>query len=81
MTPCNSPEIILNTLKEWQLEMNSPRNDRRVQTGYKEKLLKVQEFFKPPRKHLDSALGSIQNESLKSFEDEYNIWDWHRGQG
>ena len=39
-------ENILNTLRNWRLEMNSPYNDGWVQEGYREKLSKVEAFFK-----------------------------------
>ena len=57
----DSAENILNTLKKWKLEMDSPYNDGWVQAGFREKLKKVQEFFVP--KHLDNALEALKNDN------------------
>jgi hypothetical protein len=79
-----SPDHILNTLRNWKIEMNSPYNDGRVQQGYKEKLSKVEEFFKPSSKpnskHLDDAIQKMENpESLSSYEDEIELYENYGG--
>ena len=40
----DSPENILKTLNKWKLEMDSPYNDGWVRDGFREKLLKIQQF-------------------------------------
>jgi hypothetical protein len=73
-----SPEHILNTLRNWKLEMNSPYNDGWTREGYKEKLSKVEEFFKP--KHLDEALSaSNEPEALESYEEEIELYETYGG--
>ena len=74
----DSPENILNTLHKWRLEMDSPYNDGWVREGFKEKLLKIQEFFKT--KHLDKALRSMDNaENLATYEDEIELYETYGG--
>ena len=74
----DSPENILNTLKNWKLEMNSPRNDGWVQEGFRENLRKVQEFFVP--KYLDAALDKLKDsEDLAIYEDEVELYETYGG--
>ena len=74
----DSTDNILNTLHRWELEMNSPYNDGWVRKGFKEKLLKIQEFFKT--KHLDQALGSMQGaDDLPIYEDEIELYETYGG--
>tara|TARA_Y100000034_G_scaffold130086_1_gene187717 strand:- start:258 stop:497 length:240 start_codon:yes stop_codon:yes gene_type:complete len=69
---------VLNTLRKWKLEMDSPYNDGWVREGFKEKLLKVQEFFKT--KHLDEALNGLKNsEGLATYEDEIELYETYGG--
>jgi hypothetical protein len=76
----DSPENILNTLRKWKLEMNSPYNDGWVQQGFEEKLKKVKEFFIFKAKHLDNALESINNtEDLTTYEDELELYETYGG--
>ena len=74
----DSTDNILNTLKKWRLEMNSPYNDGWVQEEFREKLAQVQEFFVP--KHLDAALGKLKDaESLATYEDEVELYETYGG--
>ena len=58
--------------------MNSPYNDGWVQAGFKEKLLKVQEFFQV--KYLDMALNDLQDsEGLAAYEDELELYETYGG--
>ena len=75
-----SPEHILNTLKNWKIEMNSPYNDGWVQQSYKEKLSKVEEFFKPSLKHLDTAIKKMADpEALLAYENEIELYENYGG--
>lgn len=74
----DSPENILKTLGKWRLEMDSPYNDGWVREGFKEKILKVREFFKT--KYLDEALRSMEgDEDLKIYEDEIELYETYGG--
>jgi len=74
----DSEENILNTLRKWKLEMNSPYNDGWVQQGFKEKLLKVKDFFRD--KHLDSALEDLScGSKVGEFEDELELYETYGG--
>ena len=35
----------------------------------------------PERYHLEKALARCGDGCLQEFEDECNIWDWHKGWG
>jgi len=76
-----SPEYILNTLRNWKIEMNSPYNDGWVQQGYREKLSKVEEFFNSESKHLDTALQKLSEpEALATYEDEIELYETYGGE-
>ena len=80
ITTMISPEHILNTLKNWKIEMNSPYNDGWVQQSYKEKLSKVEEFFKPSLKHLDTAIKKMADpEALLAYENEIELYENYGG--
>jgi hypothetical protein len=75
-----SPEHILNTLRNWRLEMNSPHNDGWVQQGYREKLSEVEAFFEV--KHLDEALASCSSckpNAVRVYEDEIELYETYGG--
>jgi hypothetical protein len=74
----DSADNILNTLRRWELEMNSPYNDGWVREGFREKLFKVKGFFAP--RHLDEALKSLpEGGSLKAWEDELELYETYGG--
>ena len=78
MITYDSPENILNTLRRWKLEMNSPYNDAWVRREFEEKILKIQEFFKP--KHLDLALKNLSStEGVDTYEDEIELYETYGG--
>ena len=74
----DSPENILKTLNKWKLEMDSPYNDGWVREGFREKLLKIQQFF--VAKHLDEALEGLRgSEGLVAYEDELELYETYGG--
>ena len=74
----DSTDNILNTLRKWRLEMDSPYNDGWVQEEFRKKLAQVQEFFVP--KHLDAALNRLKDgESLATYEDEVELYETYGG--
>jgi len=77
----DNADNILNTLKKWKLEMNSPYNDGWVQAGFREKLLKIQEFFEVSQvKHLDEALESLKDaNAVPVYEDEIELYETYGG--
>tara|TARA_R110002020_G_scaffold39746_2_gene117755 strand:- start:315 stop:554 length:240 start_codon:yes stop_codon:yes gene_type:complete len=74
----DSAENILNVLRKWKLEMNSPYNDGWVQQGFREKIQKVEAFF--DIKHLDEALEDLTcGSKVGDFEDELELYETYGG--
>ena len=72
------PEQILNALKKWKIEMNSPYNDGWVQQGYRENLKKIEDFFEA--KHLDKALEALNDaNAVPVYEDEIELYETYGG--
>ena len=77
----DSTDNILNTLRKWRLEMDSPYNDGWVRAGFEEKLSKVREFFEANQvKHLDQALESLKEaNAVPTYEDEIELYETYGG--
>jgi len=72
------PEQILNALKKWKIEMNSPYNDGWVRQGYRKNLQKIEDFFEP--KHLDKALEALSEaNAVPVYEDEIELYETYGG--
>ena len=72
------PEQILNALRNWKIEMNSPYNDGWVKQGYRENFEKIKEFFQ--EKYLDKALDNLACGSLLGdYEDELELYETYGG--